>query len=571
MTVMLLQHASLQYYKPPPPPSSASKEASTQQQQQHMNTPAVLYHHSVSNASIQAFKTSCNTRAMRYYRLWIYTCNAVLLVSVLGFAIVAGRIVVADPRRYLVPGLSLYQPSFLYAYLALATQSGLLQLVGCLGALRLNERLLNVYWLLLLVLLFGDAIVGIVWVFRFDKICADLRPTLKQRLAAEYGVDADFTTLWNALQRDYKCCGVDGAQDFEGGVVNRTHGVPESCCRLPPLSTTLPVQEHQHHHHHHHQAITERRPPLGGTSTLKNYQNLPSPPSASEASSFVDNESLNRVISPEQEAETNRIPTDTTTPHRLPSSSSSDNCALTNSDVGSGDSHVYTAGCEGLLLFWLRQSADVLFVLGYCVIAFLKLCFLGILRYEIREMIQKIKVLQGDMRPPQLLLTEFETGPSPITSPTTTTQHLEPLLMNHHENNNGNIVTGSNGGMIPVVSNTTSPPPQIRHGGTASCGSERDRTGSGTALLLLQPPDSLQTTPLHMSAQHQRHLNLMNDGTDSDTNSNCALIISEENSATNRSSAGRTKQPRGSNGNNNYELHELQELNRLLARHQTQI
>ncbi|XP_021942169.1 uncharacterized protein LOC110841192 [Zootermopsis nevadensis] len=548
MTVMLLQHAALQYYKPPPLPS---KDTCTQQQ--HMSTPPPVHR----NASLQAFKTSCNTKAMRYYRLWIYTCNAVLLVSVLGFAIVAGRIVVADPRRYLVPGLSLYQPSFLYAYLALATQSGLLQLVGCLGALRLNERLLNIYWLLLLMLLFGDAIVGIVWVFRFDKICADLRPTLKQRLAAEYGVDADFTTLWNALQRDYKCCGVDGVQDFEGGVVNRTQGVPESCCRFPPLPTTLTVQDHQHHHHRH-QTMTERRPPLGGTPTLKMYPNLPSPPSASAASSFAENGPLNHVISPEEEAETNRVPADTTTTQRLPPPFQSDTCVVTNVD----ESHVYTSGCESLLLFWLRQSADVLFVLGYCVIAFLKLCFLGILRYEIKEMIQKIKVLQGEMRTPQLLLTEFETGQSPITSPTTTTRHLEPLLMNHHESNNGNIVIGSNGGMITVAGNTTSPPPQIRHGGAASCGSER----SGNAVLLLQPPDSLQTTPLHhVSAQHQRHLT--NDGTDSDTNSNCALIISEDS----RPLTGKTKQPRGSNGNNNYELHEFQELNRLLARHQSQI
>ncbi|KAJ9598794.1 hypothetical protein L9F63_026671, partial [Diploptera punctata] len=410
---MLLQHASLQYYKPPPPPSSSTTK--------HMSSPPVHHHQSVGNNSVQAFKASCNTRAMRYYRLWIYTCNAVLLVSVLGFAVVAGRIVVADSRRYLVPGLSLYQPSFLYAYLALATQSGLLQLVGCLGALRLNERLLNVYWLLLLVLLFGDAIVGIVWVFRFDKICADLRPTLKQRLAAEYGVDTDFTTLWNALQRDYKCCGVEGVQDFDGAVVNRTQGVPEK------------------------------------------------------------NEPMNHVISPEEEADTNRP-------------------------------RVYTTGCEGRLLFWLRQSADVLFVLGYCVIAFLKLCFLGILRYEIREMIQKIKVLQGEMRPPQLLLTDFETGASPITSPATTTQHLEPLLLNHHENNNGNIVTGTNGG-------------------TTFC---------------------LQTTPLHhVSAQHQRHLSLINND--------------EDHTGSSKPTAGKTKQTRGSNGNNNYELHELQELNRLLA------
>lgn len=46
---------------------------------------------------------------------------------------------------------------------------------------------------------------------------------------------------------------------------------------------------------------------------------------------------------------------------------------------------------------WLRNTADILFVIGYCVIAFLKLCFLGILRYEIKEMIQKIKLLQTEM------------------------------------------------------------------------------------------------------------------------------------------------------------------------------
>jgi len=40
----------------------------------------------------------------------------------------------------------------------------------------------------------------------------------------------------------------------------------------------------------------------------------------------------------------------------------------------------YHAGCERALMAWIRRSADVLFVLGYCVISFLKLCFLGILR-----------------------------------------------------------------------------------------------------------------------------------------------------------------------------------------------
>lgn len=54
----------------------------------------------------------------------------------------------------------------------------------------------------------------------------------------------------------------------------------------------------------------------------------------------------------------------------------------------------YTKGCEESLIRWLRKTADLLFVLGFCVIAFAKLCFLGILRYEIREMIQKIRLLR---------------------------------------------------------------------------------------------------------------------------------------------------------------------------------
>lgn len=49
------------------------------------------------------------------------------------------------------------------------------------------------------------------------------------------------------------------------------------------------------------------------------------------------------------------------------------------------------------VMSWLRSTADILFVLGYCVIAFLKLSFLGILRYEIKEMIQKIKLLQTEL------------------------------------------------------------------------------------------------------------------------------------------------------------------------------
>lgn len=536
MTVMLLQHTALQHYKLPAPPRMTK----------------------AADPSLRLPPTSTAT-AMRYYRLWIYTCNAVLLVSVLGFAIVAGRIVVADPRRYLVPGLSLYQPSFLYAYLALATQSGLLQLVGCLGALRLNERLLNVYWLLLLVLLFGDAIVGIVWVFRFDKICADLRPTLKQRLAVEYGVDKDFTALWDALQRDYRCCGVDGAHDF-GVVNNRSSPAPVTSSTVASATTTSTATTallgqadlwdvHPHHQQNSNgpQSVPESCCRFSGTLAdgVVGVRKATTALSLRRKNPAPSTSASNVPPPPGVDTDANRVPTDTSLP------SSAHPC-------GDGTTPLFhTTGCEDRLLLWLRQSADILFVLGYCVIAFLKLCFLGILRYEIREMIQKIKILQGDMRPPTLLLTELGGGsgsprgggasPTHATTATTTTTantppHMQPLLMNHtraasHEGSNGGIPAGEGGGSV---------------------------LGGG----------SLQTTPLHAAVQ-QRHLSMLNnDGTDSDTNSNCALIISEEcagvgGSGCSTKPSGATRA--GSNGNNNYEIHELQELNRLLSRHQTQI
>lgn len=127
--------------------------------------------------------------AMRYYRLWIYACNLVLLGSAVGFAAAVSRTLLfsGDPRRYLVPGVPrAFDPTALYAYLALAVQLGLVQLLGCIAARRLSARLLNAYWILLLALLFGDVVIGVAWVFRFERMRAELRPTLRLRLQVIY-------------------------------------------------------------------------------------------------------------------------------------------------------------------------------------------------------------------------------------------------------------------------------------------------------------------------------------------------------------------------------------------------
>jgi hypothetical protein len=55
-----------------------------------------------------------------------------------------------------------------------------------------------------------------------------------------------------------------------------------------------------------------------------------------------------------------------------------------------------SVGCSEKVIEFLDSSSDLLFVVGFCIIVFMKGCFLAILRYEIKEMIQKIKLLNGD-------------------------------------------------------------------------------------------------------------------------------------------------------------------------------
>ncbi|KAF0287566.1 Tetraspanin-1 [Amphibalanus amphitrite] len=291
-------------------------------------------------------------KAMRYYRLWIYACNLVLLVSVLLFVAV-GSSIFSDARMSLVSGVRYYQPTFLYAYAATVLQGGVVQVIGCVGALRLNERLLNVYWLLLLLLLCGDLAVGTVWVVRFQRLCAELPGQLSRRLANEYGVQAEFTALWDHVQWSERCCGLESPADFNASAWRWRNGVrdgadagtellPASCC--PGRPAAAPPPKAAAYRSRKWSARFLQRPP----PTLEPPPTTPLPPY-------------------------------------------NGTCVAA---AGGRQSAPYGRGCRRLLMGWYQRSADLLFVLGYCVIAFLKLCFLGLLRCEIREMIQKIKVLQ---------------------------------------------------------------------------------------------------------------------------------------------------------------------------------
>ncbi|CAL4133161.1 unnamed protein product, partial [Meganyctiphanes norvegica] len=176
---------------------------------------------------------------MRYYKLWIYACNAILFVAVIVFISYAIH-VMYHPWLQLLPTLPAYHPAMLYGSVAIVLQGGVLQAIGCIGALSLSRKLLTIYWRMILGLLLGDIIIGVICFFGYINLANGIVSHVKENLQNKYNVDPHMTRNWDHLQIEYHCCGVAGVVDYnstwwEG--YNASSGVvqlPNSCCTKKP-------------------------------------------------------------------------------------------------------------------------------------------------------------------------------------------------------------------------------------------------------------------------------------------------------------------------------------------------
>lgn len=353
---------------------------------------------------------------MRYYRLWIYTCNAVLFVSVIVFLGVSAG-VISHPYITLLPTPSPFHPSLLYGYLALFLQAGVLQAIGCFGALRLCQKLLNTYWLLLLFLLLGDIIVGLIWLIRLSHLTEGIYPFLTNTIKSQYNKDAEIREVWDSIQTNHQCCGVQSPYDYN----NVLTFIPDSCCHLNKLPPRYSIHK---------------------TDKILNY---------------ISHRQINVKDKDEISFDNG------TKPRSSKSTQASEFPNQINITCKANNYLPYYKGCAVHVIKWYRDSTETLMIFGFCVITFIKLCFVGILRFEIQEMIQKIKILQG----------EAATSPNP---------ELAEAL-----------------GMV-------SPEKKVEGG------------------LLINSEDAnvMKETPQHLLRHN--HISTQIDGAESDTNSHCALI-----------------------------------------------
>jgi len=113
-------------------------------------------------------------------------------------------------------------------------------IIGCIGALQKNNKLLNLYFVFLVVIFLAEFVAGILAFVYRGNIEEKLRGDLRQRLNLNYNTTGHeaLTAAVDKMQQDFQCCGVEDYSDWSGSAFVKQNNVnklktPQSCCKTP--------------------------------------------------------------------------------------------------------------------------------------------------------------------------------------------------------------------------------------------------------------------------------------------------------------------------------------------------
>jgi len=120
--------------------------------------------------------------------------------------------------------------------IVIAVIVSLIAFFGCFGALKESKCLLITYFVILLAIFIG-AIVGAVLIFQGDfesQIKSPLKDSIKYYKDSPADDDTQgiaFKNVWNTVQEELRCCGVDNATDWRAITWEGNDNKPEGCCK----------------------------------------------------------------------------------------------------------------------------------------------------------------------------------------------------------------------------------------------------------------------------------------------------------------------------------------------------
>ncbi|KAF2885130.1 hypothetical protein ILUMI_21064 [Ignelater luminosus] len=128
-----------------------------------------------------------------------------------------------------------------YILIAAGAFMFIVSFLGYCGALRESQCLLTTYGICLILILILEVTAGGLAAAYKGKAEEQTRKYLKTTIQQYYtsGNRTDAVTLmWNHLQAQLSCCGVDSADDFRDAPNwDSSRGIPESCCVLIDKTT----------------------------------------------------------------------------------------------------------------------------------------------------------------------------------------------------------------------------------------------------------------------------------------------------------------------------------------------
>ena len=126
-----------------------------------------------------------------------------------------------------------------YAFIAFGGILFVISFCGCYGALKESKMLLFTYSLMMVLLVISQTGV-FVFIMQGSFLHAEAKNILKKSISVEYMESKPNwigTKLWDLINLNFKCCGVDNYEDFKGKTTNT---VPISCCKMS--STDLEIR-----------------------------------------------------------------------------------------------------------------------------------------------------------------------------------------------------------------------------------------------------------------------------------------------------------------------------------------
>ncbi|XP_067876985.1 tetraspanin-1-like [Heterodontus francisci] len=123
-----------------------------------------------------------------------------------------------------------------YLCIAIGCFLVLIGFLGCYGAVKENKCMLMMFFIIIL-LIFIAQVAGAVVILAFSGL-ANIFMSYIQNVALisikeEYGKPSDITAIWEAVMKEFTCCGFNGYNDFTYSPFNNnTSRYPKACCSV---------------------------------------------------------------------------------------------------------------------------------------------------------------------------------------------------------------------------------------------------------------------------------------------------------------------------------------------------